>query len=124
MRMTNAFTVIQKSDSMGLATFATTGPTRTVELLTGSWPVDVLDYYISHEVDGYEDKFLVTARSATTLTVSDPNARFPANGNYKWELKGYAKGHVIDVQAVSLPYMLLTDESQTQYRSGTEAGNA
>lgn len=118
---TNAFTVIQKSDNLGKATIDPVA--KTVTLLSGSWPDDVLDYYMCFKNDTYIQRYLITARTSTVLTLSDPNNFLPAAGSYKWEMQGYAKGEVLDVESVSLPYTLISP-SQTLYRTGTEGDNA
>lgn len=121
IELTNAFTVIQKSDNMGLATIDPVA--KTVTIMTGSWPSDVLDYYISLASDSYVAHYLVTARTSTVLTVSDALNLMPAAGNYKWVLRGYAKGQVTQIQSAVLPFSLLTS-SQTPFRTGDTGENA
>lgn len=117
----NSFTILYKSDSFALGTL--NHAAKTLLLAAGSWPTDLLDYYVSFEGDNYTDKFLITVRSASTLTLSDATGRLPINGTYKWQIHGYAKGNVLNVQAVNLPYTMITD-SQRLYRAGEEGGNA
>lgn len=121
IEITNQFSVIQKSDNMGLATLS--HGSKTLTLLSGSWPTDILDYYITLASDNYTNHFLITARTSTVLTISDSLGILPADGNYKWEIKGYSKADSIYLESLSLPIAYLTD-SQQAYVTGVEGANA
>ena len=125
--LSNAFTVIQKSDNLGLVTLGTGVPTyRTAQLDTvaESWPEDILDYFISFAADNYVNKYLVTARSATTVTFYDPTDLAPPNAaGYEWQLVGFAKGDTLSIKGLVIPFALLSD-SFPPYKPGTEGGNS
>jgi hypothetical protein len=123
----NAFTVIQKSDNIGTATLGTgAAGYRTAQLdnVAESWPDDILDYFISFASDGYTNKYLITARSSTTVTFHDPLGLAPPNAaGYAWQVHGFAKGEVLGLEALHIPYTLLTGIVEP-YRPGNEGGNS
>jgi hypothetical protein len=116
--ITNGFSPIDNSDISGLAAFDSALNTVT---LSGSstWPVDVVDYVITNEVDGYETQYIVTSRdSDTVVTVADPDNSLPL-GSLKWVLSGFQKGEPLNL----LSYNVFWSEiSQTQ--STFEAGDS
>lgn len=124
-QITNAYTVITKSDSQGLATVSASGKTATLVNAGEAWPTQVLDYYISFAVDGYINQFLITTRnSSTVITYQDSGNVGPSSdGNYAWMIKGYSKNDPLQIQALILPYQGLTD-SQLGYRANAEGENA
>jgi hypothetical protein len=94
-----------------------------VNAATENWPEDFLDYYVSFENDGYLNKFLITVRTDDTITFSDPNNLCPADGDYAWVVRGFAKGEVTEIQSIVLPFAYISD-SQEAFRSGSEGENA
>lgn len=74
IQITNAYTIVFKSDDF---TTASINPTnKTAELVDPgvSWPDDIADYYVSFSEDEYVNEFLITSRNSNTLlTFSDPN---------------------------------------------------
>lgn len=120
--VTNAYSVVTNSDTLGLAAF--NGPANTVTLTPPStWPAQSIDYFISHELDNYVTQYPVTARpSDTVLTLQDPGGTLPT-GNYKWLLQGYKKEEPILLLSYNIHW---TDISQTQetFESGNDGGNA
>lgn len=126
LRLTNSFTVVQKSDNLGLGTFSGSGTSRSVLLVNAAteiWPTDCLDYYIAFNIDGYYKHFLITARTDDTLTISDPSNLLPTSGDYSWVIKGFLKDSGLDVQSMTLPYLMLSD-SITPFHTGDEGANA
>lgn len=121
----NSFAVISKSDSLGLAALNATLKTLTLNTVGNIWPTDVLDLYLAFpDSQGiYSRKFLITARtSSTVLTFSDASNLTATNAATAWQLMGVAKGNVIEVQSLVLPYTLL-DSTQGVFRPGQEGGN-
>lgn len=121
----NAYTVITKSDTLGLATLNTSTKVLTLNTVGQAYPTDILDYYVSFpDASGdYTNSFLITARTATTLTFSDATNVAPASGSTKWIIRGYAKGDIAEVASVNLPFTPI-GPTQSPYRPGMEASNA
>jgi hypothetical protein len=120
----NSFTIVANSDGIGEATVNQAGKTALlVNAATENWPEDFLDYYVSFENDGYLNKFLITVRTDDTITFSDPNNLCPADGDYAWVVRGFAKGEVTEIQSIVLPFAYISD-SQEAFRSGSEGENA
>lgn len=123
VKITNGFSIVVTSDLIGTATFL--GSTNLVTLdssATQDWPEESVDYVIKTEVDNYQREYVVSARSADTLTVLDPDNQLPT-GSYKWELWGYKKGEPLNMLSYNLYWQ---DVSQTQmtYESGQDGANA
>jgi hypothetical protein len=89
--ITNGFSEITNSDTLGLGTFDTIDNKVTLSA-PATWPLECEDYFIATEVDGYIKEYVINERiSDTEISVLDPLNDFPA-GSLKWELRGYKKG--------------------------------
>lgn len=126
VEITNAYTIITNSDTLGQATFNNTTNKVTLDDVTQQWPLASRGYFISHEtaVAGtYSDDFEITLRdSDTVLTILDPDNELPS-ASRKWLLKGYAKGDTLNVLNYSLVWAPLT-MSQVPFRSSQLGENA
>lgn len=120
LRLTNALTVIQKSDSSGLGTVDSGAKTLTIA--SDTFLADLLDYYVTFGNDNYLAHYLITARTSTVLTFSDPSGICPS-GSQKWEVKGYAKTDGMALESLVMPVAYLTD-SQQPYQANEEGANA
>jgi hypothetical protein len=121
----NAFTIITKSDNLGTATLNAATKVLTLDDLTQALPADLLDYYVSFP-DGagaYTNSFLITAATATSLTFSDATNLAPASGSTKWVIRGFAKGEVMELHSLDIPFAPL-GTTEAPYRPGTEGSNA
>lgn len=115
VEVTNAYTVITNSDTIGQATVNTALNTVTLDsFATADWPIDAADYYLSFESDNYTQQYLITARTDDTVTVADPNNTLPS-GSQKWLLKGYKKNEVLNLLSFTVHYAML---SKTQTNEG------
>lgn len=122
-RFTNAYTVIAKSDTLGLATVNNTANTATLVNTDNDWPEDCIDYYISFEHDDYTEQYPISARTSdTVLTITDSGNTLPT-GNKKWMIKGYAKGQILHLLSLVAFFAPITD-SQKPYQAGEESTNA
>lgn len=121
IRMTNSYTVIDKSDRLGKATVNATLKTVTLDVSGNTWPADARDYYMSFEHDDYEEQYLVTARSNTVITVADPDSTLQA-GSKKWVIKGYSKGETLHLLAYVLYFTPFTKSFKTY--QGSSVGNS
>lgn len=119
IQITNAYAVTSSSDILGNATFDDGTNTAT---LTNDWPDDAVDYYISTAADGYVKEYLITTRTANTLTVIDSGGNFPT-GEYAWLIKGYRKGEPINLQGYTI-HIANEDQMQLTYESGDDGANA
>jgi hypothetical protein len=109
--ITNGFSAIDSSDLSGTATFDPTLNTVVLDGAGASWPMDVVDYVIASEVDGYVTEYTVTARNSdTSVTVADPNNTLPI-GSIKWVLRGFQKGETLNLLGYNIHW---TNVSQTQ----------
>ncbi len=120
IRMTNAETVIARSDDYGTAT--ADGAANTVLLddaVTENWPTDILGYWITFDFDDYTREYPISIRSNDTITVLDPGNTLQT-GSHKWLIKGYRKNEKFGLEAYTLDYQVF-GESHPGFRS-TEAG--
>jgi hypothetical protein len=115
IKITNAYTEIESSVSMGLADVNATA--KTVTLLTAGveWDVNSVDYFISFSTDNYALEYKVSARTPTVLTVEDPSSLLVTASGVGFRVNGYRKNEAIRLLGYSMVYQYLTP-SQTPYR--------
>jgi hypothetical protein len=107
IQVSNAYVVIENSDTTATATVNTTADTVLLDdTINFSWPDDIVDYFISFDFDSYVTQFQITSRSATTLVVLDPAGQLQ-NGSHKWMIKGYPRGEVLKLLKLSLYFAYL-----------------
>jgi hypothetical protein len=99
VQFTNAFVVIQNSDTKGLATLDRVAKTLT---LGANWTGDLVDQVVTFPGDGYTAGFTVTAQAGAVLTLSDPGGTLPASGATKWEVRGYPKDELFQLVSYAL----------------------
>lgn len=124
IEITQAFTNIYNSDSYGAGVVDSASKQVTI---VEDWPLDVVDYFITFETDGYVKEYQITARnSATVLTYLDPSGAQPSGASVKWLIKGYPKGEVFNILSYILYYAPLTNQTYRTYRSeqSDTGGNA
>lgn len=124
IQLTNSYTIITNSDSLGVS--AVNASLKTVTLSTAPtniWPSQSVDYYISFEEDDYTQDFLVTARTSSVLTYSDPGNVSVTAASSKWLLRGYRKGDVLSLLNFSLYHGFLSD-SQSRFHTSETGSNA
>lgn len=118
IQITNSYTIIYNSDTLGAATVDAAAKTVTI---SGSFSTDILDYFISFQDDLYTNQFLITARnSSTELTFSDPTNFANSGTGVKWQISGYRKGELISIVSYGLKFAPIS-QSQTPYRGDTGA---
>jgi hypothetical protein len=123
VQVTNSYTVVSNSDTIGQATINAVAKTATLDsFATMDWPSNSVDYYLSFESDNYVQQYQVTAATADTLTFVDSANTCPS-GSVKWLLKGYKKGEVINLLSYCLHVATLTS-TQTTFEAGDNGGNA
>ena len=114
IEITQAFTAIYNSDNYGVANV--NSATKQVTL-SGGWPSDSVDYYISFETDGYVKEYQITQlNSSTVITYLDPSISQPTATGVKWVIRGYPKGEIFNILSYVLYYAPLTDQSYKTYR--------
>jgi hypothetical protein len=106
VQFTNAMVQIFTSSILGEVTVDSTAKTAT---LGGSkqWIDDVVDYYIAFENDDYENEYLITANTTTTITFEDLNNSAPS-GNYDFVVRGKPKGEVLELNGYVLHWEYLS----------------
>lgn len=123
VEITNAYSIVTNSDTLGQATFNNTTNKATLDDVTQQWPLQARGYFISTEADLYATEFEVLARdSNTVLTLLDPNNVLPTTSK-KWLLKGYPKSDVLNLLNYTLAWAPLT-MSQVPYRTSQVGNNA
>jgi hypothetical protein len=123
IQITNSFTVITNSDSLGSATVDTSAKTATlVNAADADWPDDSIDYYLTFSSDNYTNEYLVTGRTDDVLTFSD-TSNTSQSGSQQWLLKGYRKGEVLNLMGYSLWYIIFSQSAKT-YTTGDSGNNA
>lgn len=123
IEITNGFSVVANSDTIGKATFNPALNTVVLDDSLGQdWPIESVDYQIFTEVDNYTQGFTVLTRGPDTLTVADPNNTLPT-GSLKWVLKGYKKGEPLNLLSYNLHWDNIS-QTQATFESGDDGGNA
>lgn len=123
IEITNDFTNIVNSDLNGNAVVNSTLKTVTlVDSVDTDWPSQAVDYYILFESDNYTRQYKVIARTADTLTVED-GANTLLDGTFKWQMKGYKKGEVINLVGLNISWALISRSYDT-YNKGDDGGLA
>jgi hypothetical protein len=119
--ITQSFTNIYNSDSLGLCTVDKTAKTATIA--SGSWPSDSQDYYISFASDSYTDNYLINSISGGVLTYLDASSGAPT-GSQKWLIRGNPKGEVINMLSYIVYFAPMTDQSYKTWRSEQDSTGA
>lgn len=108
LRLTNSYTIVANSDTIGRANVDSVAKTATLDLSApGQWPDYCEDYYIYFEADGYQKGYLIDLQSGTTLRFIDALGSCPS-GLSKWILKGYRKQEVLNLLSLTVHYALLS----------------
>lgn len=119
VQITNSYTIIYNSDSVGLV--SVDGDLKKVTLLSGTWPADIVDYYISFVNDSYQNQFQITVRDSDTVaTLSDPSNLLITNASRKWQISGYKKDEQLNLLSYSINYAFV-GQKQDVYRGVTGA---
>lgn len=120
--MTNANVTVITSDSLGTCSINSTTKVATLTSATVSdWPVDSVDYTIAFQDDNYSREYIVSARTADTITYLDTANNSATASGQKWILKGYPKGEILNLISYTISYILM---GQTQkFFTAPEAGD-
>lgn len=120
--ITNGYSDITNSDTIGTATFSGTGNTVTLDTVTSKWPTDSEDYYISSEVDNYATEYLILSRvSDTQLLVSDLPNTLPT-GSKKWVIRGYKKDEPLHLLGFNIHWTNVSATQQTYHADAASTG--
>lgn len=122
IQITNAYTIIINSDTIGTAAFNNSLNTVTLNISASDWPEGAIGYFISTEADNYERQFEIVGRTNDVLTILDPQNVMPS-GNLKWLIKGYKKGEVLNLNSYTLHWAQLSKSQQT-FEAGQDGGNS
>ena len=114
VRLTNSYTLIQSSVSLGQAVFNGASNTATLINPTSLWDDNAVDYKISSSFDNYLTEFNIVQRTDTVLTVSDISNTFPG-GTFDFKVRGYRKNEAIRLLSLAIIYQFMTP-SQTPFR--------
>jgi len=116
-------TIIGKSDDYGTATAATATLTVLLDDAAGNdWPEEIVNSMIYFENDDYTQGFTIVARTADTITITDPTNKL-VNGSFKWIIRGVRKNERMSLESYSIGYDYF-GESHTAYSAGDDGANA
>lgn len=123
IRITNGYSVITNSDTIGEAIFDGNAKTATlVNAATNDWDSGAVGYFISTEEDDYEEEYEINTRTDDVLTyTSVPGAI--SDGTKAWLLKGFKKGEPLNLQG----YVIHTadvDQNQLTNETGDDGANS
>lgn len=119
IQVTNAYTNIYKSDDYASATVDSVLKTATI---SGTWPTDIVDYYITFETDDYSHDYQVTSRtSATVIVFSDPT-NLSTSTTKKWLIRGYKKSETMYLLSAGIRAAIIGQIQNTW--KGVEGENA
>lgn len=123
IEITNAYTIIYASDNQSAGNIDASAKTLTLTDATLSFATDIVNYYVSFEVDSYVKQYLITVRTSNTvLTYSDStNTSITALAS-KWQISGYAKNEQLNLLSYSMRNALV-GENKLVYR-GVTGGNS
>lgn len=121
IKITNALGFVSNSDFFGLGTVDSVAKTITIDA-PKEWATYARDYYIYFENDGYTEGFLVTERTAQTITVED-SQNMLVDGAQKWIMKGQIKNEVLSLLSYTLHYSPL-GMTQKAYKATDSGRNA
>lgn len=124
VEITNAFTIVTNSDTLGTATFSDNDNTAILDTpLVTDWPAGAEGYFISTEDDDYALEWLVSERTDDdTITVVDSANTFPAGAGKRWILKGYRKDEKLNLLNYTIIWAPLS-MSQTAFRNEDTGAN-
>lgn len=125
VRITNALTILYKSDTMGTGTLDASLNTLSLNNHpTFTWSDDVADYFVSFDNDSYVEIYDVSSRtSSQVITFLDPDNDLTANSSTKkWVIRGIAKNERLNLVSYSINWDFVSD-SHKPYR-GVTGGNA
>jgi hypothetical protein len=121
--ITNSFTAITNSDTIGKATF---NPSTNQAVLdtsaTSSWPIDCVGYFITTEEDGYARQFEIAARTNDTITFVTSIIPIPV-GSLKWVLRGVRKSEILNLLSYNIHWANLS-KTQGAFETGQDGGNS
>ncbi len=120
IELSNAFVPIINSDSFG--TVAIDAGTSTItfdSIMTATWPLDPVGYFISISSDDYVTQYPVVSRTSTTLTLLDTVSSLPDDTGVEWELSGYPKDEKLNVMSISIDFVPMGATEQGYTNSGS-----
>jgi hypothetical protein len=125
LSLTNSFTNVTNSDTLGPATVAVgTSPALSTLTLTTSgevWIDDPEGYYVTFSTDSYVQTYMVAERvSDTVLNLYDPYQTL-TNGSKEWVMKGFRKFERPRIMS----FTLYAEDDGTTFSpsAGTTGGN-
>lgn len=121
IQITNAYTIVYNSDTLGTCTTAL----ANTATLSGSntWPSDIAGYFISFSDDDYATDYEITARSSSTVITFSDTAGTSVDGAGKaYVIRGYRKGDTLTLLSYGIKYALVS-QTQDTYKAMT-GGNA
>lgn len=116
IEFTNAHVQIVTSSLLGQASVDSSLKTATLGG-TAKWLNQSVDYYISFSNDGYTEEYLITARTDTTITFSDPGSKVPS-GSFDWVIRGMPKGEVLELNGYVFHWAYLS-KTHTPFSAGS-----
>jgi hypothetical protein len=123
VRFTNSVTILRNSDNFGLADIDGTAKTVTLLAPGFTWPTDVVDQFITFAFDDYTQRFLITERNSNTvITFQDSDNFVFTESSAEWELKGIAKGEVIEFANFAIQWQMVT-ATQDPFRTSQTGAN-
>lgn len=124
VQFTNSYTIVENSDTLGVASIDQNAKTVTLYTYPASiWPTDAVDYYISFLADAYVQDFLITARTDSVLTYSDAGNVTLTATNTKWVIRGYRKNDVLNLLNFTILFAYISD-TQDKYSKTNTGANA
>jgi hypothetical protein len=117
VRFTNAYTLIEDSTYSGAASgVAATKKILLLNYPTNEWMDDPVNYYISFDVDDYENEYKILSVSGGELTVEDDDAALTDFASAEWKIKGYKKREIFNLLNYVIGYRVIS-MTQDTYRA-------
>jgi hypothetical protein len=120
--ITNGFSDITNSDTLGTATYNGVTNIVTLDDLDAKWPLSSEDYFIASEDDDYVAEYLITSRlSDTQIMVNDPLNTLPT-GSKKWVIRGFKKGEPLNLISFNIHWTNVSATQATYDSSAASTG--
>lgn len=122
LEITNGFSDITNSDTLGLATYSNVANTVTLNNAASKWPLNSEGYFIASESDGYVKEFLISSRvSDLQILINDPLNELPV-GSLKWVIRGYKKDEPLNLIGFNINWTNVSQTQKTYSAAAAETG--
>lgn len=123
VRFSNSYTILVRSDDLGLATFDNVAKTVVLDDAPPAiWGGGLVGMTIHQETDDYAIGYEITAATDDTLTYTDTLDQ-SESGAMKWLVMGYRKNERLTLESYTIDWEMFGESTQG-YQKGEDGQNA